>query len=65
MVFLMFQLLYMTLAVIKLMGVALVTQHVVNACQEEKGNIIVATEGTPDSSNKTEHFSYKGEWVNA
>ena len=47
------------------MGVALVTQHIINACQEDKGNAVLATEGTPDSSNKLECFSYKGEWVNA
>ena len=42
------------------MGIALVTQYM-NACQ---GNGILATEGTPDSSNKTGCFSYKGEWAN-
>ena len=47
------------------MGVALVTQHIVNACQEDQGNTVPAIEGPPDSSNKTDHFSYKGEWVNA
>ena len=26
-----------------------------------KGNAVLATEGTPNSSYKTEHFSYKGE----
>ena len=44
------------------MGVALVTQHVVNTCQ---GNTVLATKETPDSSNKTEHFNYEGQWVNA
>ena len=29
------------------------------------GNAVLATEGTLDSSNKMEHFSYKGEWANA
>ena len=42
-----------------------VTQHFVNACQEEQGNVILATEGTPDCSNTTEHFSYMGDWANA
>ena len=40
---------------------ALVTQYAVNTCQEDLGNAVLATEGTPDSSNKTEHFRYKGE----
>ena len=43
---------------------ALVTQQVMNACQEDLGNVVIATEGTPDSSNKTERFTYKGQWVN-
>ena len=30
-----------------------------------KVNGVLATEGTPDSSNETEHFTYKGEWANA
>ena len=42
----------------------LVTQQIENACQEDQGNVVLATEGTPDISNKTECFSYKGEWVN-
>ena len=37
----------------KRMDVALVTQHVMNACQEDF------------SGNKTEHLSYTGEWANA
>ena len=41
------------------MGVALVTQDIVNASKE--GNSVLATEGTPNSSS----FSYKGEWANA
>ena len=45
---------------IKCMGVALVTYHIMNACQE---NVVLATEGTPNSSNKTKHFSYKVEWA--
>ena len=27
--------------------------------------LVLATEGTPNSSYKTEQFSYKGEWENA
>ena len=47
------------------MYMALVTQHVVNACQEDQGNTVLTTEGLPNSSNKTELLSYKGQWVNA
>ena len=43
------------------MGVALVTWNIVNACQEDQGNTILTTEGTPDDRTKMEHFSYKGE----
>ena len=46
------------------MGMALVTQHVMNACQEDYGNAVLVTGGTLSGSNKTEHFIYKGEWVN-
>ena len=56
-----FQLLYIS---IKWMGVALVTQLIVNACQKDYSNAVLAIERTTDSSNKTEHFSYKGEWAN-
>ena len=49
---------------IKWMGEALVAQHVMSAYHEDKCNAVLATKGTPDSSNKTKHFSYKGEWVN-
>ena len=34
-----------------------------NTCQEDKGNAVLTTEGTPNSNNKTVHFSYKGEWM--
>ena len=44
---------------------ALVTQHVKNTSKEDIGNAVLAIEGTPESSNKTEHFSYKGEMANA
>ena len=37
---------------------ALVTQHVMNTCQEDYDNMVLITVGTPDMSNKTEHFSY-------
>ena len=55
----------MTLAIDKWMGVALVTQNVVNACKKGRGNMVLATEGTPNSSNKTECIGYKGQRVNA
>ena len=31
--------------------------------QEDNGNMVQATEGTPNS-NKMDHFSYKGGWAN-
>ena len=35
-------------------------------CPAEKTKVMwYQLQGTPDSSNKTEHFSYKGEWANA
>ena len=42
------------------MDLALVTQYVVNACQEDA---VLATEGKRDSSYKTENFSHKGMYV--
>ena len=47
------------------MGMILVTQHIMNACQEDYGNVVLATEGTPHSSNKMEYFGYKGDYANA
>ena len=47
------------------MVVALVTQYIVNTCQEDYGIVVLAEEGTPDSSNKTVHFCYICEWANA
>ena len=47
------------------MGVALVTQRVVNTYQEDQGNAVLAAEGTLNRSNKTECSSYKGRWANA
>ena len=56
----------MTLAIeIKWTGMALVTQHTENARQEDQGDMVLATEGIPDSSNKMERFSYKSECANA
>ena len=43
----------MTLAVDKWIGVALVAQYVADACQENYGNGLLATQRTPNSSNKT------------
>ena len=34
-----------------------------NPWQEEKGNAVLATDRTHDTSNKIECFSYKGEWA--
>ena len=36
----------------KWIGVALVTQHVVNACQEDYGNAVLAIEGILDNSKR-------------
>ena len=47
------------------MGMALVTQHVTTACQEDLDNGVLTTEVTPDSSSKTECISYEGELANA
>ena len=47
------------------MGVAIVTQQVVNTFQKDQCNVVLAIEGTPDSSNKMDRFSYKGGWANA
>ena len=34
------------------------------SAKEDLGNAILATEGLPGSTNKLEHFNYKGEWTN-
>ena len=47
------------------MGMALVTQHIMNISQEDLDNTLLTSEGTPNSSNNTERLSYKGEWANA
>ena len=46
---------------IKWMGVAILTQHVVNACQRK-----LRWRGTSykRTTQKTEHFIYKSEWAN-
>ena len=43
------------------MRMALITPHLVNACQEDQSNVVLATEGLPGSTNKSECFNYKGE----
>ena len=47
------------------MNLALVTQDIVNASQEDQGNVVLATERTHNNSNKMERFSYIDEWANA
>ena len=56
-----FQLLYVTLAIdiMDRRGLSN-TAH----CEHLPRRVVLATEGTPNSSNKTKHFSYKGEWTN-
>ena len=46
------------------MDMAFVTQYIKNAYQKDDGNAVLATEGTSNNSNKTDCFSYKGEWTN-
>ena len=43
------------------MDVALVTR---TPAKEDQGDALLATEETPDSGNKMERFSYKGELAN-
>ena len=61
-----FQLLYMTLAIDKIdrCGLSNTRRH---ECWPRRlyGNVVLATEETPDSSNKMELFSYKGDLANA
>ena len=54
----------MTLAVDKMdeHGLSNTARH--ECLPRRQGNAVPATEGTPNSSKKTEGFSYKGEWVN-
>ena len=33
--------------------------------KEKSSNVVLATEGLTGSTNKLEHFNYKGEWANA
>ena len=54
----------MTLAISKLDGHGLNKTVHDEHLQEDKGNTVLVTEGTLDSSNKMECFSYKGEQVN-
>ena len=41
---------------------ALVTQHIMNACKDNYGTAVLAT-APPHSCKKMECFSYKGEWA--
>ena len=43
------------------MGVALVTQYVVTLAKEEQGDMVLATEGLRNNSNKMESFGCKDE----
>ena len=55
---------YMTLAVDKLNGRGLSNSaHRECLPKKDKDNAVLATE-LPGNSNKSERFSYKGEWVN-
>ena len=58
-----FPFLYMILAIDKLNGRGLSN----TACREylPKKTKLIATEGLPGSSNKSECLSYKGEWADA
>ena len=53
---------YMTLAIDKLNGRGL-SNNVCHECLPKKTKAVLATE-VPGNSNKSEHFSYKGEWAN-
>ena len=55
----------MTLAIDKMDGHCLSNTVHTSAKKTEVMRYYVVTAGTPDSSNKMECFSYKGEWVNA
>ena len=56
----------MTLAINKLNGHGLSnTSHRECLPKKTKGNEVLATEGLPGSTNKSEYFNYKGEWMNA
>ena len=46
------------------MGVALVTLHIVNACQKSYGNAVLAIEGLLGGTNKSKNFNYKVERAN-
>ena len=61
-----FLFLYMTLAVDKLNGCGF-SNTACRECLPKKTKvmyIVLATEGLPGSTNKTEQFNYKGEWAN-
>ena len=59
-----FQLLYVTLSINKVDELGLSNTVHCNAYQEDQGNMVLATEGTLDSSHKMERFNYEGERTN-
>ena len=56
-----FPFLCMTLAIDKLNGRGLNN----TACHNDSVNVVLATEGLPRNTNKSECFNYNGEWANA
>ena len=67
MAFSVFQLLYMTLAIDKMDGHSLsnTARHKLLPRRLNFSNMVLPTEGIPDSSYKMKHLSYKDEWANA
>ena len=57
-----FSFLYMTLANNKLNGRGL--NNTAYYQRLPKSNVVLATEGLPGSTNKSDHFNFKGEWAN-
>ena len=60
-----FSIFYMKLAVNKLNGHGLSTHHCEGLAKKTKVGTLLGIEEGILTSNKMEHFSYKGEWVNA
>ena len=48
---------------IKPIGMAILTQQVMNACQKYQDDMVLATKELPERRNAS--FTYKSEWVNA
>ena len=55
----------MTFAIDKIDGRVHINTACHNPCQKKLGDAVLATEGLPGSTDKLEHFNYKGEWANA